>query len=33
MLNAEDDLALIQAIAEADRGDMVDGDDVIKNIS
>ncbi len=32
-LNSEDEAALIQAIAEADRDDLVHGDDVIKNIS
>ena len=32
-LDAEDEAALLQAIAEADRGDLVDGDDVIQNIS
>ena len=32
-LNAEDETALLQAIAEADRGDLLDGDDLIKNIS
>ena len=32
-LGAEDEAALLQAISEADRDDLVDGDDVIKNIS
>ncbi|MCH7842039.1 MAG: hypothetical protein IH963_06485 [Chloroflexi bacterium] len=32
-LSAEDEAALLQAISEADRDDLVDGDDVIKNIS
>ncbi len=32
-LNAEDEAALLQAIAEADRDDLLDGDDVIKKIS
>lgn len=33
MLNPEDETALLQAIAEADRGDLIDGDDVINKIS
>ena len=32
-LSAKDEAALLQAISEADRDDLVDGDDVIKNIS
>jgi len=32
-LNPEDETALLQAIAEADRGDLIDGDDVINKIS
>ena len=32
-LGEEDEAALLKAIAEADRGDLVDGDDVIRNIS
>ena len=32
-LDAEDESILLQAIAEADRDNLVDGDDVIKNIS
>jgi hypothetical protein len=32
-LNSEDETALLQAIAEADRGDLVDGDDVINKIA
>ena len=32
-LSAEDEAALLRAISEADRDDLVDGDDVIKNIS
>ena len=32
-LSAEDEAALLQAISEADRDDLIDGDDVIKNIS
>ena len=32
-LNAEDEAALLQAIAEADRDDLADGNEVIKNIS
>ena len=29
----EDEAALLQAISEADRDDLADGDDVIQNIS
>ena len=32
-LNPEDETALLQAIAEADRGDLIDSDDVINKIS
>ena len=32
-LNSEDETALLQAISEADRGDLVDGDDVINKIA
>ena len=32
-LGEEDEAALLKAIAEADRGDLVDGDDVIRKIS
>ena len=32
-LGDEDEAALLLAITEADRDDVVDGDDVIKNIS
>ncbi len=32
-LNDEDEAALLQAIAEADRNDLVNGDDVIQNVS
>ena len=32
-LNVEDEAALLQAIAEVDRGDLIDGDDVVKKIS
>ena len=32
-LSAIDEAALLRAISEADRDDLVDGDDVIKNIS
>ena len=32
-LDAENETALLQAIAEANRDDLVNGDDVIKNIS
>jgi len=32
-LDVEDEAALLQAITEADRGDLVDGDDVIQQIS
>ncbi len=32
-LSEDDQSALLQAIAEADRDDLVDGDDVIQNIS
>ena len=32
-LSAEDEAALLQAISEADRDDLINGDDVIKNIS
>ena len=32
-LDTEDEAALIQAITEADQDDLVDGDDVIKNLS
>ena len=32
-LDTEDEAALIQAITEADHDDLVDGDDVIKNLS
>ena len=32
-LSDEDEIALLQAMAEADRGDLVDGDDVIRSIS
>ena len=32
-LSAEDEAALLRAISEADRGDLVDGDDVINNIA
>ena len=32
-LTDEDETALLQAISEADREDLVDGDDVIQNIS
>ena len=32
-LNDEDEAVLLQAVAEADRGDLLDGDDVIQNIS
>jgi hypothetical protein len=32
-LNSEDETALLQAIAEADRGDLIDGDDVINSIA
>ncbi len=32
-LDADDEAALLLAIAEADNDDLVDGDDVIKNIS
>ncbi len=32
-LSDEDEAALLKAITEADRGDLVDGDDVIQEIS
>ena len=32
-LRDEDEAALLQAIAEADRDDLVNGDDVIQNVS
>ena len=32
-LGDEDEAALLQAITEADRDDLADGDDVIQNIS
>ncbi|MEE8178033.1 MAG: hypothetical protein V3T65_08575 [Acidobacteriota bacterium] len=32
-LDVEDEAALLQAITEADRGDLADGDDVIQQIS
>ena len=32
-LNAEDEAALLQAIAEANQNDLVSGEDVIKKIS
>ena len=32
-LDTEDEAALVQAITEADQDDLVDGDDVIKNLS
>ena len=32
-LNAEDEAALLQAIAEADQNDLISGEDVIKKIS
>ncbi len=32
-LNSEDETALLQAISEADRGDLVDGDNVINKIA
>ncbi|PKB71888.1 MAG: hypothetical protein BZY87_03375 [SAR202 cluster bacterium Io17-Chloro-G6] len=32
-LNDEDEAALLESIAEADRGELTDGDDVIRNIS
>ena len=31
-LNAEDEAALLQAIAEADQNDLISGEDVIKKI-
>ena len=32
-LRADDEAELLEAIAEADRGNLVDGDDVIRKIS
>jgi len=32
-LDADDEAALLLAIAEADRNDLVDGDDVVKAVS
>lgn len=32
-LNVENEKALLQATSEADRDDLIDGDDVINNIS